>query len=297
MMGRTFERILTEAEAEAAAGGSEAGSEGRRQAEIAAARRVWREGFVAQAIVAHCKQEHWNDGRKEMESGLLTMQDFAGYSATIVPALTYNYCGWTVGKCGAWSQAPVFLQQLALLKGLELDKMAPDSPEFIHTVVEAAKLAFADREAYYTDPEVVQPPLDVLLSDEYNAVRRKLIDPKRAAGGLTPGLAGLAGGEVDGAGDGSQLLSKEVRAMYDGATAEARLTKLEEQNVQLKQQLEQARKALDPPAAAGGVRAAAAAATSGGGVEQPEHPFFEPEDEFGNPTSYFSDRWDPIHKK
>jgi gamma-glutamyltranspeptidase/glutathione hydrolase len=99
---------------------------------------------------------------------VISMADMAGTVATLEPAVTYEYKGWTVGKCGPWSQGPVLLQCLALLKGFELQKMEPDSPEFVHTVAEAIKLAFADRELYYADPDYVDVPLEALLSDEYN---------------------------------------------------------------------------------------------------------------------------------
>ena len=120
---------------------------------------------MADAIAAHCAGEHWNDQRKEMEVGLLTKADMANYSATIKPALIYEYGGWTLAKCGAWSQAPVFLQQLALLKHVDgFEKMAPDSPEYVHTVVEASKLAFADREAYCAPPRAPNPAPGVLAA-------------------------------------------------------------------------------------------------------------------------------------
>lgn len=223
MLASAFSRLLEEAEAEAQTKGIRDINEVERQAEIAAIRRIWREGFVADAIAEHCKHSFYNQRARAMQSGLLTKSDLAKYSATIEPAVTYEYHGWTVGKCGPWSQGPVFLQQLALLKGINgFDKMSPDSPEFvsltrfpsrhaifvqfvvagcllssgcmsqIHSVVEAGKLAFADREAYYADPNFVDVPLAALLSDEYNNARRKLIDPRIAAAGLVPGLVPLA---------------------------------------------------------------------------------------------------------
>ena len=103
--------------------------------------------------------------------------------------------GRTLCKAGTWSQAPVVLQQLALLDGYELDGMDPTSPDFIHLVVEASKLAFADREAFYGDPKFVDVPMATLLSDAYNADRRKLID---AEGSLEqrPGKVDGYGGVV-----------------------------------------------------------------------------------------------------
>eukprot|EP01050_Picozoa_sp_SAG11_P013362 SAG11_NODE_1554_length_4695_cov_1.527633_3_plen_229_part_00 len=118
-----FERLLAVGEA---AGAGATGEEAVRQAEIAAMRREWSRGFVAEAIVKHCRKSHkvlsWRmkpgDAITE-QRGLITMEDMAGFSAKIEPALTYDYKGWTVGKCGPWSQGPVFLQCLALLKVIE----------------------------------------------------------------------------------------------------------------------------------------------------------------------------------
>jgi gamma-glutamyltranspeptidase/glutathione hydrolase len=80
-----------------------------------------------------------------------------------------------VFKCPPWSQGPVFLQQLALLEGFDLKAMGHNSPEYLHTWIECAKLAFADREAYYGDPAFDKVPLDALLAKEYNDARRALI--------------------------------------------------------------------------------------------------------------------------
>jgi len=92
------------------------------------------------------------------------------------PPATLDYHGYTVCKAGPWSQGPVFLQQLALLAGFDLDGMDTCGPDFVHTVVECAKLAFADREAWYGDPDHVDVPLDDLLSTAYADERRKLVD-------------------------------------------------------------------------------------------------------------------------
>src|SRR3546814_18287560 len=96
------------------------------------------------------------------------------------------YHGYTVAKAGAWSQGPVFLQTLALLKGLDLQQPGPNGAEFVHRVTEAMKLAFADREAYYGDPSFVRVPLEHLLSDAYNDARRPLTGPL-ASHDLRPG--------------------------------------------------------------------------------------------------------------
>jgi gamma-glutamyltranspeptidase/glutathione hydrolase len=89
--------------------------------------------------------------------------------------LTYDYGCYRVCKAGPWNQGPVMLQQLALLKGFDLGGADPTSAEFIHTLVECSKLAYADREKFYGDPKFVDVPMEILLSDEYNAARRKLV--------------------------------------------------------------------------------------------------------------------------
>ena len=159
---------------------------GNREAKIEAARTAWRTGFVAEAIDRFCRDNEVMDSSGRRHRGLLTGDDMARWSAGVEAPLTYNYQGWTVAKCGPWSQGPALLQQLALLKGFDLDKLDPSGPDFIHLVVEASKLAFADREAWYGDPDFVEVPLQALLSDTYNAERRKLIGD-RASMELRPG--------------------------------------------------------------------------------------------------------------
>ena len=132
-------------------------------------------GFVADAIVTFV----------EHESGLLSGDDLAGWQAKVGSPVEREYHGWRVAKTGPWGQGPVFLQQLALLDGFELE----EGPEYLHTVVECAKLAFADREAWYGDPDFVDVPLDELLSSEYAAERRALVSDE-AAGELRPGSPG-----------------------------------------------------------------------------------------------------------
>ncbi|MCA0301985.1 MAG: gamma-glutamyltransferase family protein [Proteobacteria bacterium] len=184
--GNTYARILKEAEA----GG------GGREAEIERARKVWSQGFVAEAIDRFCTEQEVMDVSGQRNRGLLRGADLAGWQATIEAPLTYDYGRYTVCKAGAWSQAPVVLQQLALLKGFDLDGMDPTSPDFIHVVVEASKLAYADREAFYGDPAFVDVPMETLLSDAYNDDRRKLIDPNRASLDQRPGKVEGYGGVV-----------------------------------------------------------------------------------------------------
>jgi gamma-glutamyltranspeptidase / glutathione hydrolase len=161
----TYGRILDEAES---AGGD-------REAQIEAARRAWYRGFVAEAIDRFCRGNEILDVTGRRHRGLLTGDDLARWEATVEAPLAYDYHGYTLCKPGPWSQAPVALQQLALLKGFDLAALSATDPAFVHTVVECAKLAFADREAFYGDPDVVDVPLTTLLSDAYNDERRNLI--------------------------------------------------------------------------------------------------------------------------
>jgi gamma-glutamyltranspeptidase / glutathione hydrolase len=114
-----------------------------------------------------------------------------------------DYRGITVHKCQPWSQGPVFLQQLRILEGFDLRAMGHNSADYIHSLVETAKLAFADREAYYADPEFAEVPIKGLLSPEYAELRRTLIDPEHASIALRPGdpiqmRALLEGAEAEG---------------------------------------------------------------------------------------------------
>lgn len=177
-MAETFERVLREAEGRAP----------DRDGQIAAARDIWYRGFVADAIDKHMATPAMDSTGSE-HSGFLTGQDLAEWEPTIEAPVQYDYHGLTVYKPQAWSQGPVLLQQLALLKGFDLTGMDPLGPDFIHTMVECAKLAFADREAYYGDPLFVDVPLEHLLSDSYNSERRSLIGAE-ASSELVPGAPG-----------------------------------------------------------------------------------------------------------
>ncbi|MBV8792562.1 MAG: gamma-glutamyltransferase, partial [Pseudolabrys sp.] len=184
-LANTYERVLKEAESVG----------GDRIAQIEKARKVWSQGFVAEAIDKFCRTQKVMDVTGEKHGGVLTGQDMAKWEATVEAPLTYQYGHYTVQKAGIWSQGPVLLQQLALLKGFELEGLDPAGPEFIHLQVEAAKLAFADREKFYGDPKFSKIPTETLLSDAYNAERRKLITAK-ASLDLRPGSIEGFGGVV-----------------------------------------------------------------------------------------------------
>ena len=181
----TYTRVLREAES---AGGD-------RVAQIESARKTWSQGFIAEAIDKFCRTQEVMDVSGERHRGVLTGADMARWQAHVEAPLTYDYGRYTVYKAGVWSQGPVLLQQLALLKGYHFDALDPTGPEFIHLQVEAAKLAFADREKFYGDPDFVKVPADLLLSDKYNDERRTLITNK-ASLELRPGVIPGFGGEV-----------------------------------------------------------------------------------------------------
>jgi len=180
-----YTRVVAEAEA----------ASGSRDGQIEAARRVWSQGFVSETIDEFCRAAEVMDTSGRRHTGLLTGQDMANWQAGYEAPLTYDYHGFTVAKAGVWSQGPVFLQSLAMLKGFDLGAMAPDGPDFVHAVIEAMKLGFADREAFYGDPDFVDVPVDTLLSDSYAAERRALIG-ETASFELRPGRIAGHGGFV-----------------------------------------------------------------------------------------------------
>jgi gamma-glutamyltranspeptidase / glutathione hydrolase len=162
-LAATYRRVVKEA------------GEGTREHQIERAQDAWYRGFVAAAIEHFCRHERVRDASGRRHHGLLTGDDLARWEAPVEAPLTYDYRGYRVAKGGPWSQGPVLLQQLALLRGFDLDDLDPLGPDFVHLVVECAKLAFADREAWYGDPDFVDVPIGTLLSDEYNDARRCLV--------------------------------------------------------------------------------------------------------------------------
>ncbi|WP_069166585.1 gamma-glutamyltransferase family protein [Nocardia altamirensis] len=165
----TWRRLIAEAEA----------ASSDREAQIEAARKVWREGFIGEALVNYSSRPTM-DTSGERHSGTMTGDDLVNFTATYENPATYTWNGWTIAKAGLWSQGPVFLQQLALLP----ERLEYGTPEYYHTLIEVSKLAFADREAWYGDS--TQVSLDTLLSSWYNAQRSALIEPS-ASYELRPG--------------------------------------------------------------------------------------------------------------
>lgn len=134
-----------------------------------------------------------NDIAEELEAyyieqgGFLRRSDLAAHKTTIEDPLTITYRGYTVYKCGPWTQGPFLLQALKLLEAFDLKGMKQNSADYIHLVTESIKLAMADRDQYYGDPEFVDVPLPALLSDSYTEIRRPLIDLGKASQEARPG--------------------------------------------------------------------------------------------------------------
>jgi len=162
-----------------------------RRARVEAARTEWAEGLVARSVDAFVRAPHRHASGTD-HAGVIRAEDLAAFRATTEPAVTAEFRGHTVAKTGAWGQGPALLQVLTLLDPLPDELLDPSTVEGAHTVLEAQKLAMADREAYYGDHDV---PLDRLLSAEYAAERRALVG-EAASHELRPGDVGGGAGTV-----------------------------------------------------------------------------------------------------
>ncbi|MDO8693356.1 MAG: gamma-glutamyltransferase, partial [Sheuella sp.] len=180
-IAHTYTRLLDEA---AVAGA------GDRVRTIDAALDVFYRGFIAKEIDQFYTSEAVRDTTGQRNTGLLRYADLAKWQATYDEPHTVEFGRYTVAKCGSWSQGPVMLQQLSILKHAGLERFAPDSPEFVHRVAEATKLAMADRMAWYADPLFSDVPMADLVSDVYGRARferigelsAKLLDPGSPGG-------------------------------------------------------------------------------------------------------------------
>ena len=181
----TFRRIVDE-EVRARGRGAD------RVDALETARDAYYRGFVAEEIERFASTTSVPDATGRSWTGLIDAADLAGHRTRLERPATVRYHGLDVHKCGPWTQGPVFLQQLTLLAGFDLPRMGHNSADYLHTLMEAAKLAFADRECWYGDPEFADVPMDRLLSSEYAAERRHLIDAARASAEFRPGDAAPA---------------------------------------------------------------------------------------------------------
>jgi gamma-glutamyltranspeptidase/glutathione hydrolase len=176
-LAATYQRLLEEAEA----------ASRDRDEQIEAARRVFYEGFIAEDVADYLDFAEVMDVTGRPNRGLLAYDDLAAWQPGVESPLTFGYAGLTVCKTQPWGQGPVFLQQLSMLAGFDLAAMGAGSTEFIHTVTECAKLAFADREAWYGDPKFTDVPIEALLAADYAEQRRRLVGTEASAD-LIPGV-------------------------------------------------------------------------------------------------------------
>jgi len=167
-LARTLRRLV-EAEKQASSKG--------RQAGLKAARDLFYKGEIAREMAEF----------SEETGGLFRYEDFANYTAKVEEPVSIAYRGYTVYKNASASQGPAELIALNLLEGYDLKQMKLNSADFIHTSVEAVKLAMADRDQYLGDADFIRIPYVGLLSKEYATVRRKLIDPAHASLEFRPG--------------------------------------------------------------------------------------------------------------
>ena len=155
-------------------------AKGDRADRLHAVRDYFYKGPIARQIASFC----------ERNGGLISYDDMAGFHAETDTPRTGTYRGYEIVKPGFWSQGPVMIELLNLLEAYDLRAMGHNSPAYIHTLVEAIKLAFADRDRYYGDPKFSKIPEQTLLSKDYAAERRKLIDPEHASLENRPGAFG-----------------------------------------------------------------------------------------------------------
>jgi gamma-glutamyltranspeptidase / glutathione hydrolase len=153
------------------------GMKNSRHAGLMAARDYFYRGPIARRIGDYM-QTH---------GGLLAAGDFARFAAKVGQPVETDYRGYEVYKAGFWTQGPAFLETLNMLEGFDLKKMGHNSTAYIHTLAEALKLALADRDRYYGDPNFVKIPMTELLSKNYAALRRPLIDEQHASLAQQPG--------------------------------------------------------------------------------------------------------------
>ena len=163
---------------------------GDRDAKLHAVHDYFYKGAIAKRIVAF----------SEANGGTVRLRRSGQFPCRDRRARTTTYRGYTIYKPGFWTQGPVMIEALNILEGFDLKAMGHNSPEYLHTVIEAVKLAFADRDRYYGDPKFSKIPEETLLSKYYAAERRKLIDPEHASMESRPGDLGASAPATGGGG-------------------------------------------------------------------------------------------------
>lgn len=158
-----------------------------REDGLRAAHDEFYRGEIAKQIVEFARSSPIRDASGDAHAGLLTEEDFAEFEPRLEEPVTTTYRGLSAFKCSSWTQGPVLLQALNLLENFDLAGLGHNSADYVHTVVECMKLAYADREFYYGDPAFVDVPFERLLSKEYARERSGLVDAEAASLELRPG--------------------------------------------------------------------------------------------------------------
>lgn len=170
-LAHTFQRLID---------AEQAGASRNRVEAIQLAIDLFYHGKITEQIMDFTTATPVRDASGDYHTPLLSGEDFAQFSTHIEVPVSVNYHDKQVFKCGPWTQGPVLLHQLKLLEGFPLSTMEHGSAQHLHTVVECAKLAFADRDRYYGDPAFTDVPLDYLLSTVYNKELRQRINSEHA---------------------------------------------------------------------------------------------------------------------
>lgn len=201
-LAHTYERLVL------AARGS------TREDRIEGARISWGAGFVAEAVDAFARIPHRHSTGGD-HAGVIRREDLERFTATWEPAVTAEFRGHVIAKSGAWGQGPALLQMLQILDGVEDARLDPSTALGAHTILEAEKLALADRDTWYGDTSV---PLESLLSPAYAAARRELIGDTASLeyrpgleGGFRPPLVATSSGESSGLTGGAVRPTGETR--------------------------------------------------------------------------------------
>ena len=189
-------RALAQAEKDALGRGAS------REQAIEAGRDAFYKGSIAKEMTSAVREA----------GGVMTEEDLAGYHGRIEEPASAPYRGYTVYKAGFWNQGPSLLQTLRILEGFDLRAMGQGSADAVHTTIEAIKLAYADRDKYYGDPDFTRVPGDVLLSASYAASRRGLIDPRKASVEQRPGNPATGAALLDLRPEGRSYLTSSIRA-------------------------------------------------------------------------------------
>ncbi len=163
-LGRTIQYMIDQ----------ETAAKGGREAGLRAARDAFYVGDIAAAMVRHQAEN----------GGWMTAEDLAEFRVGIEAPLAVRYRDLEVFTCGPWCQGPLLAQTLRLLDGIDVAALGHNEPAYVHTIVEAFKLAYADRHHYVGDPRFVDVPIAGMLDDAYIAARRGLIDPQTAHPGM-----------------------------------------------------------------------------------------------------------------